>query len=283
MKIPSVLEDKVGNVLNWCKGKRCVLAFSGGVDSTILGRILVEAYNLSLLEMPPIGFYANSPTSTSNDVLEVRHVADEIRLSLVVLESGEFNEPLFLKNSFERCYWCKRWRFSEIMQKAQQICEPQYRNQIVLVDGSNADDSLDYRPGTKAAKELGVFSPLAEFGFSKKEIRALASCLELSVANKPSTPCLATRLAYNLTISEDRLRKVERAEQIIKEYTGGKGRARMDAPDSIRIELPEEHIELFTTPKIRCCIVPKLRELGFNFISLDLEGFISGKYNRMLN
>lgn len=282
MKIPTELEGKVDNILNWCKGKCCILAFSGGVDSALLGRILVEAYDLSLLEIPPMGFYANSPTSTSNDVLEVKRVADEIRLPLIVLESGEFNEPLFVENSSERCYWCKRWRFGEIKRKALQMCEPQYRSQIVLVDGSNSDDSFDYRPGTKAAKEIGVYSPLAEFGFSKKEIRALASSLELSVANKPSTPCLATRLAYNLTLSEDRLRRVESAEQIIQEYTGGKGRARMDAPDSIRIELPEEYIESFATPEIRSCIVSKLRELGFNFISLDLEGFLSGKYNRML-
>ncbi len=282
MKIPTELEQKFDNVLNWCKGKCCVLAFSGGVDSVTLGKILVEAHNLSLLEISPIGFYANSPTSTSRDVLEVKRVAEEIHLPLIVLDSGEFNEPLFVENSSERCYWCKRWRFSEIKRKAKQLCGQKNRNQIVLVDGSNADDSLDYRPGTRAAKELGVYSPLAEFGFSKKEIRALAFCWGLSVADKPSTPCLATRLAYHLTLNSDRLRVVESAEQIIHEYTGGKGRARMDAPKSIRIELPEEHIEEFAMPEVRHCIVTKLRELGFNFISLDLEGFISGKYNRML-
>ena len=126
-------------------------------------------------------------------------------------------------------------------------------------------------------------SPLAEVGLIKSEIREIARFWNISVAEKPSTPCLATRLAYNMPLSNEILRLVEKAELAVKSFGVSTCRARIDAPKTVRIELPENEIELFLSSEKRKRMVSLLRELGFNFISLDLEGFRSGKNNRALD
>ena len=276
-------ETKLNRLLEWCRDKACVVAFSGGVDSSVLANALKVAYERSLLRIQPVCYFAESFTSTELEKSQARCVATEIGLPLVVLESGEFDDPRFVANSSKRCYWCKKIRFSAIRDIAQKVYGDPNGENIVVVDGSNYSDADDYRPGVKAAVEVGVKSPLAEVGLIKSEIREIARFWNISVAEKPSTPCLATRLAYNMPLSNEILRLVEKAELAVKSFGVSTCRARIDAPKTVRIELPENEIELFLSSEKRKRMVSLLRELGFNFISLDLEGFRSGKNNRALD
>ena len=276
-------ETKLNRLLEWCRDKACVVAFSGGVDSSVLANALKVAYERSLLRIQPVCYFAESLTSTELEKSQARCVATEIGLPLVVLESGEFDDPRFVANSSKRCYWCKKIRFSAIRDIAQKVYGDPNGENIVVVDGSNYSDADDYRPGVKAAVEVGVKSPLAEVGLIKSEIREIARFWNISVAEKPSTPCLATRLAYNMPLSNEILRLVEKAELAVKSFGVSTCRARIDAPKTVRIELPENEIELFLSSEKRKRMVSLLRELGFNFISLDLEGFRSGKNNRALD
>ena len=282
-RLSSQTQEKLERLVDWFRGKACVIAFSGGVDSTTLAKALVIANERSLLKMPPVGIYAESFTSTEAEKIGVRRVASEIGLPLVVVESNEFDDPRFVANTPKRCYWCKKIRFSAIRDIAQKVYGDPNGENIVVVDGSNYSDADDYRPGVKAAVEVGVKSPLAEVGLIKSEIREIARFWNISVAEKPSTPCLATRLAYNMPLSNEILRLVEKAELAVKSFGVSTCRARIDAPKTVRIELPENEIELFLSSEKRKRMVSLLRELGFNFISLDLEGFRSGKNNRALD
>lgn len=281
-RLSSQTQEKLERLVDWFRGKACVIAFSGGVDSTTLAKALVVANERSLLKMPPVGIYAESFTSTEAEKIGVRRVASEIGLPLVVVESNEFDDPRFVANTPKRCYWCKKIRFSALRDLAQRDYGDPIGERIIVVDGSNASDEGDYRPGKLAAEEVGVRSPLAEVGLKKPEIREIAAHWGLSIAEKPSTPCLATRLAYNMPLSNAVLRQIEEAELAIKSFGVTTCRARIDAPKAIRIELPEKEIELFTRPETRKKVVEKLLSLGFNFISLDLEGFFSGKNNRSI-
>ena len=282
-KLSLQTETKLGLLFEWFRDKACVVAFSGGVDSSVLAKALIVAYERSLLKIRPVGFFAESFTSTELEKTDVRRVASEIGLPLVVLASKEFDDPQFVANTPKRCYWCKKIRFSAIRDIAQKVYGDPNGENIVVVDGSNYSDADDYRPGVKAAVEVGVKSPLAEVGLIKSEIREIARFWNISVAEKPSTPCLATRLAYNMPLSNEILRLVEKAELAVKSFGVSTCRARIDAPKTVRIELPENEIELFLSSEKRKRMVSLLRELGFNFISLDLEGFRSGKNNRALD
>ena len=204
-------------------------------------------------------------------------------MPLVVLASKEFDDPQFVANTPKRCYWCKKIRFSSIKELAQRDYGDPNGAEVTVVDGSNLSDLGDYRPGVQAANEVGVKSPLAEVGLIKSEIREIARFWNISVAEKPSTPCLATRLTYNMPLSNEALRQVENAELAVKSLGFTTCRARIDAPKTVRIELLENEIKDLINSEKRKKIVVLLRELGFNFISLDLEGFFSGKNNRALS
>ncbi len=262
----------------WLRSRSCVLAFSGGVDSSTLAKALVEARS-GLNDRKPIGYYAVSATSSELERKEAFRIADEIGIELRVIESDEFNDARFVENSPMRCYWCKKIRFGAI----KRLASESEGTPVDVLDGSNADDKGDYRPGAKAAREIGVLSPFAELGIAKKEIRALAADWNLSVADKPSNPCLATRFAYGLKLSIPLLRQVDSAEIAIKEISNVPTcRARVDLPGCVRIEVPEEYIEKTASAETRKTLVDALRKIGFKFVSLDLEGFYTGKNNRAL-
>ena len=265
-------------LFDWLRSRSCVLAFSGGVDSSTLAKALVEARS-GLNDKKPIGYYAVSATSSELERKEAFRIADEIGIELRVIESDEFNDARFVENSPMRCYWCKKIRFGAI----KRLASESEGTPVDVLDGSNADDKGDYRPGAKAAREIGVLSPFAELGITKKEIRALAADWNLSVADKPSNPCLATRFAYGLKLSIPLLRQVDAAEIAIKEISNVPTcRARVDLPDCVRIEVPEEYIEKTASAETRKTLVDALRKIGFKFVSLDLEGFYTGKNNRAL-
>ena len=302
------LNEKKERLFDWFDRNDCAVAFSGGVDSATLAKALVlaterratltteDGASTGVRKAPPTGFFAVGATSTDEEKREARVLAAEIGIALQVLETQELNDARFFANSPERCYWCKKIRFAELGRLAVETLRPARKNgenettqavekegvPLVLVDGTNADDANDFRPGTKAAREAGVRSPFAELGITKAEIRALARSWGLSVAEKPSNPCLATRIAYGLPLDVATLRRIEAAEVAVKRFGFSTCRVRVDAPGTARIEVPENEIDAATPPEIRRALVAELRALGFAFVALDLEGFASGKGNRVL-
>lgn len=285
-KLSIEVKEKLELLFDWLSTHDCVLAFSGGVDSTTLAKALVLSHSQrakSIETLPPWGFLAESPSSTELEKSSARKLATEIGLKLEVIQSDEFSDERFIENSPLRCYWCKKLRFSCIRNLANEKFSKIIGKDVIIIDGTNADDAGDYRPGSQAAREVGVKSPFAEIGFTKAQIRELARYWGLSVAEKPSNPCLATRVAYNLTLNNDLLRQIENAEIIIREVLQvDTCRARVDVPGVVRIEVKEDSISQVLSYETRKKLVDSLRELGFNFVTLDLEGFFSGKNNRIL-
>ena len=303
------LSEKAERLFDWFDRNDCAVAFSGGVDSATLAKALVLATErrptltteggtpTGVRKSPPTGFFAVGATSTDEERNDARRLAAEIGIALQVLETQELNDARFVANSPERCYWCKKIRFAELGRLAIETLRPARKNgenettqvvekedvPLILVDGTNADDANDFRPGTKAAREAGVRSPFAELGITKAEIRALARSWGLSVAEKPSNPCLATRIGYGLPLDVATLRRIEAAEIAVKRFGFSTCRVRVDAPGAARIEVPEAEIDAASTPDVRRALVAELRNLGFAFVSLDLEGFASGKGNRILD
>ena len=303
------LNEKTERLFDWFDRNDCAVAFSGGVDSATLAKALVIATErrptlttedgtaTGVRKAPPTGFFAVGATSTDEEKRDAGRLAAEIGIALQVLETQELKDERFVANSPERCYWCKKIRFAELGRLAVATLRSGEEGEdggatqdvkktafpLVLIDGTNADDANDFRPGTKAAREAGVRSPFAELGITKAEIRALARSWGLSVAEKPSNPCLATRIGYGLTLDVATLRRIETAEIAVKRFGFSTCRVRVDAPGAARIEVPEAEIDAASTPDVRRALVAELRNLGFAFVSLDLEGFASGKGNRILD
>ncbi|MBQ2850576.1 MAG: ATP-dependent sacrificial sulfur transferase LarE [Thermoguttaceae bacterium] len=303
------LNEKTERLFDWFDRNDCAVAFSGGVDSATLAKALVIATErrptlttedgtaTGVRKAPPTGFFAVGATSTDEEKRDAGRLAAEIGIALQVLETQELKDERFVANSPERCYWCKKIRFAELGRLAVATLRSGEEGEdggatqdvkktafpLVLIDGTNADDANDFRPGTKAAREAGVRSPFAELGITKAEIRALARNWGLSVAEKPSNPCLATRIGYGLPLDVATLRRIEAAEIAVKRFGFSTCRVRVDAPGAARIEVPEAEIDAASTPSVRRGLVGELRGLGFAFVSLDLEGFASGKGNRILD
>ena len=228
----------------------------------------------------PVAFFAVGPTSSAEDVAVARRTAREIGIRLVEIRGDEMTNPDFLRNEPDRCYHCKRIRFSAMREAARREGE-RLGVTFLLTDGENADDLSAYRPGHRAAAELGIRSPLAELGIDKKMIRRLAAQEKLSVADRPSTPCLVTRIAYGTAPTESLLRRIEAAESYLKEENFPVCRVRTDADETARIEVPAEEISRLTEEPLRRRVVRRLTELGFPLITVDLEGFASGKMDRV--
>jgi len=272
------LAVKLERLIQWFKERPCVVAFSGGVDSVTLAKALVCAHIRFHAPRLAVGILAESPTSTLKERIDARRAANEVGISLRTFRSEEFADPRFVENSPERCYWCKKTRFAAM----QEIIAREIGAGFTLIDGSNADDKGDFRPGTRAARETGARSPFAELEITKAEIRALAQAWGLSVADKPSNPCLATRVSYRLPLEVDVLRQIERAESFVRNCGFPICRVRVDQKDCARIELPEENAARLMQVDVKRKIVAGLKNAGFKFVSLDLEGFYSGKNNQAL-
>ena len=230
-----------------------------------------------------MGVFAISPTSSQSDIDNARAVARQIGLRLVEIDSsGELDLPAFRTNAPDRCYHCKKYRFSaiqDLIDRRRRAGEPRR----TLLDGENADDRGGRRPGERAAAELGVRSPLAELGIDKAEVRRLARELGLSTADRPSNPCLATRLLYGLTPTAELLRRVEEAEKILRAEGFSVCRVRVDPPVTARIEVPAGEIPRVLAGGVKEAILEKFLRLGFAAVSLDLEGFVSGKMDRTVS
>lgn len=243
-----------------------VIAFSGGVDSTFLtaaARDIGLDFTAVTVKTPFV------PAKELNQTRELARKLDAVH-HIITMNLSELDEAL--DNTPERCYYCKNKIFTKIKE---------YAGKRVVIEGSNQDDTRDYRPGRKALAELGVKSPLLAAGLSKQEIRQLSREMDLSTWDKPSLSCLATRVSYNSKITRDKLRKIEEAEEILAGLGLKQYRVR-DHNNLARIEvLPEERKKLFT-PELMDDLDQKFKKIGFDFVTLDLAGYKSGSMNNML-
>ena len=246
------------------------IAYSGGIDSTLVAKVAYDLFGDRALAITAI-----SPSLLPEDLEDARVQAATIGIRHEEVHTHEMDNPNYTSNPINRCYFCK----SELHDTLKPIAHQ--RNFPYVIDGVNADDLIDYRPGIQAAKERGVRSPLAEVEITKAEVRDLSRALGLSWWEKPSQPCLSSRFPYGEEITIDKLRRVGRAEVHLRRLGWNELRVRSQG-DTARIELPAEQIIDFVNQISLPDLVEKFQELGFLFVTLDLEGLQSGKLNRIL-
>ena len=249
-----------------------VIAFSGGVDSTYLLAAACAA-------LPPGKVLAATACSASypqHEFQEAVELAESLGAEQVVFHSDEMHDPHFTANTPERCYHCKLSLLKELKRIAEE------RGFACVVDGSNADDAGDYRPGLRAASELGVSHPLMEAGLAKADIRALSARIGLPTHDKPSAACLASRVPYGEPITEQVLGRVGEAESLLREMGFREFRVRSHGPIA-RIELgPHEDESALLGRPARSVFVEALKALGYKYVTLDLEGYRTGSMNEVL-
>ena len=251
--------------------ERALIAYSGGVDSTLVAKI---AYDV--LGDQAIAVTAVSPSLLPEDLEEARIQAAAIGIQHQEIETQEMENPNYTSNPVNRCYFCKSELHDTLKPLAQQW------GYSYIVDGVNADDLKDYRPGIQAAKERGVRSPLAEVGLTKLEVRELSKSLGLITWDKPAQPCLSSRFPYTEEITIAKLQRVGKAEIYLRKLGWSHLRVRSEA-DTARIELPPEKIQEFVLKTNLPQLVQAFQEFGFIYVTLDLEGYRSGKLNQVLS
>lgn len=250
--------------------EQALIAYSGGIDSTLVAKIAYDVLGDRALAVTAI-----SPSLLPEDLEEARLQAIEIGIHHQEIQTHEMENPNYTSNPVNRCYFCKSELHDTLKPLAGKWGYP------YIVDGVNADDLRDYRPGIQAAIERGVRSPLAEVGVSKAEVREISKLLDLSAWNKPAQPCLSSRFPYGEEITLTKLQRVGRAEVYLRRLGWQNLRVRSQA-DTARIELPPEHIQEFVMTIDLPQLVQTFQDLGFVYVTLDLEGYRSGKLNQVL-
>ena len=248
--------------------ERALIAYSGGIDSTLVAKV---AYDV--LGARAVGVTAVAPSLLPEELEDAKIQAATIGISHELVNTHEMDNPNYTSNPVNRCYFCK----SELHDTLKPLALK--RGYPYVVDGLNADDLQDYRPGIQAAKERGARSPLAEVGITKLEVRQLSQGLGLPWWDKPAQPCLSSRFPYGEEITIEKLQRVGRAEIYLRNLGYHNLRVRSQG-DTARIELAPEKIKEFVATTDLDKLVAKLQELGFIYVTLDLEGYRSGKLNQ---
>lgn len=243
-----------------------LVAYSGGVDSVFLLKIAVDVLGNNVLAVT-----ADSPLYSRDELKFSKQKAGQLKVKHKIISLPLLNDKRFLENGPNRCYFCKKELFNRLRAIAR-------KNRLNLViDGSNVSDRRDFRPGERAMKESNIRSPLREAGLEKEEIRILSKQMGLETYNKPSLACLASRVAYGVRITEDILKRIESAEKFIRSMGFRQVRVRDDGK-SVRIEVDKGNIcELIAD--YRLLITDYLKKLGYNYITVDLEGYRPGSMN----
>ncbi len=271
-ELPPELARKRDRLLELLRSYGSVaVAFSGGVDSAVVAK----AAHVALRDRS-VAVTAVSPSLATGELEEAQRVAALIGIRHVVLQTAEFETEGYRRNAPDRCYYCK----SELYERMERLL-PELGVEVI-VNGANLDDQGDWRPGMVAAGEHRVRSPLMEAGIGKADVRALARHWGLPVWDKPAMPCLASRIAYGLEVTPERVRMVDQAEQILRRLGFRELRVRMPQPDVARIEVPLADLPRLVEPAVRSEVVRELKAIGFKFVTLDLEGFRSGSLNVLI-
>ncbi len=250
--------------------KSTVVAFSGGQDSAFLLKICASV----LLPDKILAVTAVSATYPQSELSKAKILAKQIGVRLKVIRTAELNNKKFTANSTKRCYFCKQELFSKLI-----IIAKQNKLDFVL-EASSLSDKLDYRPGNIAKRELQIKSPLIEAGFDKEDICRLSKKLGLSSWNKPSLACLASRIPYGVKITASLLKRIDQAERYLKSLDFKQVRLR-HYTDLCRIEVNKSDIRRLLNKRQQ--IVKRLKDLGYNYITLDLEGYRTGSLNEVIN
>ena len=271
-KIPIVLPEKINRLVDVMKSmQHCVVAYSGGVDSAVVAKIAA----LVLGERAK-AVMAVSPSVATGEVESAKTLAEEIGIDFHLIHTSEMEDPRYLKNDERRCYYCKQGLYLALKEFVREFPH------TTIANGTNTDDLGDYRPGLEAARELRVVSPLVEAGLNKQNVRQLAKQWNLSVWDKPATPCLSSRIAYGESVTPERLRMVDQAETYLRSLGFRELRVRYHAGDLARIEIPQGEVSRFATLAEDKKIANRFRDLGFRFVTLDLVGFRSGSLNSLV-
>lgn len=267
-----MLRKKLEELKNiFAEMEKALIAYSGGIDSTLVAKVAYDVLGDKALAITAV-----SPSLLPEDLEDARIQAEVIGICHEEVKTNEMENQNYTSNPINRCYFCK----SELHDTLKPLALK--RGYSYVVDGVNAEDLRDYRPGIQAAKERGARSPLAEVGMSKFEVRQMAKDLDLPWWDKPAQPCLSSRFPYGEEITLEKLQRVGRGERYLRDLGLKNVRVRSDK-DTARIEILPEKIKEFVLTTDLPQLVGKFREFGFIYVTLDLEGYRSGKLNQVLS
>jgi pyridinium-3,5-biscarboxylic acid mononucleotide sulfurtransferase len=273
LSLTAELADKRDRLLEILRGLGSVaVAFSGGIDSTVVA----QAAFLALGDQA-VAVTADSASVPRTELEEACELARRIGIRHRVVATAEFDDPDYIRNDGTRCYYCKSELYTRIETLLPEL------GAAVVCSGANLDDRGDYRPGLTAAVEHAVRHPLQEAGFAKADVRALARAWDLPTWDKPASPCLSSRLAPGVEVTHERTARVEAAEAYLRQLGYRECRVRLHHGELARIEVPAAELARLADPAVREGLVRRLRELGFAFVALDLEGFRSGSLNSLVS
>ncbi|MCR5421457.1 MAG: ATP-dependent sacrificial sulfur transferase LarE [Lachnospiraceae bacterium] len=266
------IKTKYEELINYFKAfNKAAIAYSAGVDSTLL----LYAANIALGSDRLLAITADTGAIPEREINEAREYCISLGIPHKIIKTNVFGLSGLMNNPKERCYICKKYLYGKFLENAKE------KGVEILFEGSNADDYGVYRPGLKALKELEILSPYKELGYKKDEIRAISQMLDLPTFDKPSYPCLLTRFPYGEEITEYKLCRVDKAEQIMINLGFRNIRVRSQ-DDLARIEIDEADMEYFMTSNVRNKVNESFKRLGFSFVTLDIGGFRSGSYDQDL-
>ncbi|MFO0972842.1 MAG: ATP-dependent sacrificial sulfur transferase LarE [Phycisphaerae bacterium] len=251
--------------------RRVAVAFSGGVDSTFVLKAAVDALGAQAV----LAVTGSSASVSSDELADARRLAAEIGAAHRIIETHEFDDARYLANPTDRCYYCKTELYARMAPVVADF------GAATVVNGVNADDLGDWRPGLRAAKEFAVRAPAAEAGLTKSDIRALSAAWGLPTHDKPAAPCLSSRVQYGETITPEKLRMIERSERLL--HTLGFRECRVRHHGNLaRIEVPAGQIEALMRSDVRARVDAELRAAGYAYVTVDLRGFRSGSLNEVI-
>jgi uncharacterized protein len=251
--------------------KRVIVAFSAGVDSTLVLKVAADVLGVENV----LAATSDSPSVPRAELEHARAIAESLGVEHVVVRTDEFDKPEYLANPTDRCYFCKDTLYDHLdaLRAA--------RGFDTVVNGINADDLGDHRPGITAAREHGITAPAADAGMTKDDVRALSALLNLPTFDKPASPCLSSRVPYGEPITTEKLRMIEAGEAFLHEI--GLRECRVRHHDTLaRIEVPPEWIAQLAQPDLAERIAAAFREIGYQYVTLDLRGFRSGSLNEFI-
>lgn len=263
------VDQRLGKLVDWFSSRgRVIVALSGGVDSALVAFAAKKA-----LDGNAIAVTADYKTLSEEELESARKVAREIGIKHEVIEYNELENEDFVRNDMLRCFHCR----NELAEHLLRFAEKEGAN--LIVDGTNLDDSDDFRPGIQALRQHGVRSPLLELSVTKAEVRQIAETLGLSISAKPSNSCLASRIPHGTEVTAEKLRRIEEAERAVRQLFGVKQVRVRDHGELARIEVDRDERALLFDPAKLDELDTRLKELGFRFVAIEASGYKSGSLN----
>lgn len=260
--------EKYQALLSYLSSKENIfVAFSGGVDSTLLLLAAIEALGNRV-----VAIIMKTPFHTLDEIVDAEHLSRELGAQQLTIDIDLLENADVIRNTYDRCYHCKRSLLGSISDKAKRIG-------ATVVEGSTVSDLSDHRPGMHAVEELGIESPLLELGFTKEDVREILKTKGIESWNAPSNSCLAARIPYGNVITEEKLHTIKKAETFLHDLGFSTVRVRHHG-DVARVELDESELQRAVKPSIRRRIVSSFESFGFSYVSLDLSGYRTGSMNK---